>query len=78
MDRIWIQDANGYQTIEPRLPNCWQGEADCVVGPFSSQDVARQFIRTVVVLDQYDMVMDNVFAKGDAWYVEVTSLTLRA
>lgn len=54
------------------VPNCWQGEADCLVGPFSSRSVAEYFAHAVVDFGQYETVSRRVFAKGDAWFVEVS------
>lgn len=71
---IWIRDDTGVHSLHPTLPNCWQGEADCVVGPFSSKMVAEYFARSSVEYTLYDAVMDSVFANGDAWYVEVKHL----
>ncbi len=53
------------------LPNCWQGEADCIVGPFSGRTVAEYFANAVVDFGQYETVSRHIFAKGDAWFVEV-------
>ena len=68
---IWIQDDTGVHALEPTLPNCWQGQPNCIVGPFSSKIVAEYFARSSVDYGQYDAVMDSVFAQGDAWYVDV-------
>jgi hypothetical protein len=54
------------------VPNRWQGEADCLVGPFSSRDVAEYFASAVVDFGQYETVSRRIFAKGDAWFVEVS------
>lgn len=55
------------------LPNRWQGETDCVVGPFSGRKVAEYFANSVVDFGQYETISRRVFAKGDAWYVEVSA-----
>ena len=57
--------------IEPVVPNRWQGECDCFVGPFSSRAVAEYFANAVVDFGQYETVSRKVFAKGDSWFVEV-------
>ena len=56
---------------EPIVPNRWQGEYDCLVGPFSSRTVADYFANAVVDFGHYETVSRKVFAKGDSWYVEV-------
>ena len=61
----------GRQAHSPIVPNRWQGEYDCVVGPFSSHTVAEYFANAVVDFGQYETVSRKVFAKGDSWYVEV-------
>ncbi len=53
------------------VPNRWQGERDCVVGPFSSRAVAEYFVDTVTDFGHYDAYSKRVFAKGDGWFVEV-------
>ncbi len=53
------------------VPNRWQGEADCIVGPFSGRDVAAYFADRVVDFGQYEVFTMRVFARGNAWYVEV-------
>ena len=54
------------------VPNRWQGESDCLVGPFSSHTVATYFANNVVDFGQFETLSRRVFAKGDAYYVEVT------
>lgn len=62
----------GYQyPFNPIVPNRWQGECDCVVGPFSSHTVAEYFASAVADFGHYDAFNKRVFAKGDAYYVEV-------
>ena len=60
-----------FHPFEPIVPNRWQGEYDCVVGPFSSQSVAEYFMNAVVDFGQYESFSRKVFAKADSWYVEV-------
>ena len=58
-------------TQNPIVPNRWQGECNCLVGPFSSRTVAEYFANAVVDFGQYETMSRSVFAKGDSWYVEV-------
>ncbi len=67
--RIGDQDASQAMTVV--VPNRWQGEANCAVGPFSSKEVAHYFAGRVVDFGQYEVFSMRVFAKRDAWYVEV-------
>lgn len=52
------------------VPNRWQGEADCLVGPFSSRAVAEYFANSVV--NTGDRTTTNeMFAQEDGWYLVV-------
>lgn len=53
------------------VANAWQGETDCVVGPFSSRQVAEFFANRAVDFGQYEAFRLRVLAHRDAWYVEV-------
>ncbi len=66
------------QRTEPIVPNRWQGEHDCFVGPFSSKVVAEYFANAVVDFGQYETVSRKVFAKGDSWFVEVKEFSAPA
>jgi hypothetical protein len=65
------RDTGYHYPFNPIVPNRWQGEADCVVGPFSSRTVAEYFVSAVADFGHYDAFNKRVFAKGDAYYVEV-------
>lgn len=60
-----------YGFVQAVVPNRWQGEANCLVGPFSSRSVAEYFANAVVDFGHYETVSRRVFPKGDAWFVEV-------
>lgn len=68
---VLVIDASGMRSYEPVPPNCWQGQVDCVVGPFSSREVAQYFARAVVEYGQYDALIEQIFPRGDAWYLKV-------
>lgn len=53
------------------VPNRWQGEVACAVGPFSSRKVADYFANRVVDFGQYEVFCLRVFVHGNGWYVEV-------
>ncbi len=57
--------------IVPLVPNRWMGQENCVVGPFSSKEVAENFANYRVTFGQYESYHFEIFAQGDAWYVEV-------
>lgn len=56
------------------VPNRWQGETDCVVGPFSSKTVAEYFANNVVDFGHFESLAQRVIVKRDAYYVEVLRL----
>lgn len=53
------------------VPNRWQGEGDCQVGPFSGHQVAAYFAHRLVDFGHYEVFSMRVFARRNAWYVEV-------
>jgi len=68
---VLVIEASEMKSYTPVPPNCWQGQVDCVVGPFSSQEVAQYFARAVVEFGQYDAFIDQLFPQGDAWYLKI-------
>ena len=55
------------------VPNRWQRETDCLVGPFSSHTVAEYFASSVV--NTSDRTTTNeIFAEEDGWYLVVRRL----
>jgi hypothetical protein len=52
-------------------PNRWQGEAECVVGPFKDHEVAEAFAGLTVDFGQHEAHAKQVVAGEAAWYVEV-------
>ena len=65
------RDSAGAYSTPHIVPNLWQGECDCIVGPFSGREVAEYFAGNVVDFGQFESFTRKVFAKRDAWYVEV-------
>lgn len=55
------------------VPNQWQGETDCIIGPFSDQQVVQHYFNAVVDFGHYELFRYQVFAKGDSWYAQITS-----
>lgn len=65
---LWrFDEQQGYCLLGPSR---WQGDSNCVVGPFSSQEVAHYFA-TVVVGAYEGLQAQEIFALRDAWYVKV-------
>lgn len=53
-------------------PNHWQGEANCLIGPFHDHHTAQRFTQEVVDFGHFDAFERRVIAHPDAWYVAVT------
>ncbi|UCH24258.1 MAG: hypothetical protein JSV66_09885 [Trueperaceae bacterium] len=60
-----------YRTYTPVSPNRWNGESNCLVGPFSCHEVARRFADAPVEFGQYETYIEQVLVVGDSWYVEI-------
>lgn len=54
-------------------PASWSGENHCLIGPFSSREVAFCFATYVLNVGDYGVRSGRVFAKRDAWFVEALS-----
>lgn len=70
---VWSSSA-GIQQSSPISPNSWHGEGDCLVGPFSSREVAEYFAHPVVDFGHYDVCAKSIFVRRDSWYVEIESV----
>jgi hypothetical protein len=68
---IAVRNASGVTFRQPILPNCWKGEKDCIVGPFSGKSVAEYFANYAVDFGQYEGFSYRMFVKGVEWYIEV-------
>ncbi|HKI59342.1 MAG TPA: hypothetical protein VKA00_09015 [Trueperaceae bacterium] len=44
-ERVWLRDGNGIHATSAVPPAVWHGERGCVIGPFSSAEIARLFLR---------------------------------
>jgi hypothetical protein len=71
MDYIRSSNSGYFSFNQTIVPNRWQGECDCFVGPFSSKHVAEHYVSAVVDFGQFESISRRVFAKGDSWFVEV-------
>jgi hypothetical protein len=75
-DTVAVRSLIGeYRAYEPVSPNRWQGESNCLVGPFSCQEVARRFADAPVEFGQYEAYIEQVLVVGDSWYVEIQTRT---
>lgn len=74
MYKITIKHGETFQDYHPVVPNRWHGEVDCVIGPFSSQQVAEYYAKVVVDFGQFE-ISQRIFANGDSWYIEAESLS---
>jgi hypothetical protein len=71
MNVIWQKTKTGCHEVIVTLPTRWQGEVNCIVGPFSSHTVAEYFAHSVVDFGGFEGFVEEVFPYGDAWYIEV-------
>ncbi len=55
-------------------PNAWEGDTNCVVGPFSSKEVAEYFAGHVIDFGQLESMEHTLFVKGDSWFLEIQAL----
>jgi len=73
--RVYLRGSDGAtRTLPAVVPNRWQGEVDCVVGPFSCSAVAQYFANRQVDFGQYESFRLFVRPHRDAWYVEVRAM----
>lgn len=68
--QIWIRENGSTHSLPIRLPNQWQGEKNCLVGPFSNKEVAGYFANSVT-LRQLEIMIGRIFPHRDSWYVEI-------
>jgi hypothetical protein len=72
MKDVGVVESSAFKALSNSIvPNRWQGESNCLVGPFSSRTVAEYFANAVVDFGQYETCSRRIFAKGDSWFVEV-------
>lgn len=70
---VWLPDAQGGYVVEPVSPCAWRGQQDCVIGPFSSREAAKNFLSLNVDFCSLGVTAETIFPKGDAWYVQLSS-----
>lgn len=75
---LTFSDERGIHLRYPVLPNCWQGETDCIVGPFSGKEVAEYFAGYASQFGQDEGLTYRVFPKRDAWYLEIQAARTKA
>lgn len=66
-----LSGGKGVRPRQPISPNCWEGETDCIVGPFSNRSLANGFANVTTDFGQFGAIRFKVFAKRECWYVEV-------
>jgi hypothetical protein len=74
MTAVMIQKDKQPSNFQLISPNLWQGEVDCVIGPFSSKVVAEYFVGHMMKFGQLCDLEEIIFAKRDAWYIEARGL----
>ncbi len=71
-DRRSIQNQAGPRgRSQVVLPNKWQGESNCAIGPFASRALAEYFANPVTDFGHFDAFTCKLFAENNSWYVEV-------
>ena len=68
---VTIRKCSGLVNFEPIAPNSWNGQVNCLVGPFSCKEVAENFAYPKVDFGYYNTEVVQIFAKRDSWYVEI-------
>ena len=71
---IAVRNPSGIQFRLPVSPSSWHGQAGCIVGPFSSSDIAQYFTRRVLNDPKHPEYEYRVFVKGCEWYVEIQGI----
>ena len=58
---------------EATPPNRWTGEADCLIGPFSSKKVAEYFAAQIVNAYEEGPRAGDIAAIRDEWFLRVNA-----
>lgn len=74
MAAVILQKDKQLRRYQPISPNRWHGEVDCVIGPFSSKEIAEYFAGHAADFGQFGNIEEIVFAKRDEWYIEARAL----
>jgi hypothetical protein len=70
---LLVRQGQTLRYFHPIVPNRWHGEVDCVIGPFSSRQVAEYYAKIVIDFGHFE-ISQRIFANGDSWYIEAESL----
>jgi hypothetical protein len=70
---LLVKQGQAFKQIHSIVPNRWRGEVDCVIGPFSSKQVAEYYAKVVIDFGHFE-ISQHIFANGDSWYIEAKSL----
>ena len=55
------------------IPNRWQGESDCLVGPFSSKRVAEYFAAQIVNSYETGPRAGEIEVVRDEWFLRINA-----
>ena len=61
----------GIMLVASILPNYWQGERGCAIGPFRSRAVAHAFLTDVLHANHVQVSPEDIVVRRDAFYIEV-------
>ena len=71
---IWMTTKAKPHVLSVLSPSAWRGESACAVGPFSNRETAEYFVdlgvRGQSGVTTENITIENIFVKGDSWYVE--------
>lgn len=73
-DFIALRKGNAIYLLNVTSPSRWKGESNCIIGPFSSEQIAEYFTGYFAALID-DLPECAFFPKGDCWYIEVGHAT---
>lgn len=63
------------QAVSALSPQHWQGELDCIIGPFDTRAQAQVYVAQRVNFQPGD-VLETIFPRGKLWFVELKRLRL--
>jgi hypothetical protein len=72
MNRLYVQQGDKLLVLPVVVPNQWAGEKACLVGPFSSREIAEAFAHVFAVAFT-DLGDEPVVARRDSYYVTIAA-----
>lgn len=72
MERLYVQQGEKLVALPVVVPNQWARAKACLVGPFSSRDIAEAFAHVFAVAFS-DLADEPVVARRDSYYVSIAA-----